>query len=108
MLEKVKQGFKRFGSKIAAVVSGGAVMATTAITALAADTAGTPAEGVSAAKNLLDTAAGSLNITNVVAIIGAGIGAGIGAVVGLFLAWWGARKLVRMLVSALKKGKVAI
>lgn len=104
MLEKVKQGFKRFGSKIAAVVSGGAVMATTAITALAADTAGTPAEGVSAAKNLLDTAAGSLNITNVVAIIGAGIG----AVVGLFLAWWGARKLVRMLVSALKKGKVAI
>ena len=104
MLEKVKQGFKRFGSKIAAVVSGGAVMASTAITALAADTAGTPAEGVSAAKNLLDTAAGSLNITNVVAIIGAGIG----AVVGLFLAWWGARKLVRMLVSALKKGKVAI
>mgnify|MGYP007127095342 FL=1 len=104
MLDKVKQGFKRFGNKIAAVVTGGAVMATTAITAFAADTAGTPAEGVSAAKNLLDTAAGSLNITNVVAIIGAGIG----AVVGLFLAWWGARKLVRMLVSALKKGKVAI
>lgn len=104
MLDKVKQGFKRFGSKIAAVVTGGAVMATSAITALAADSAGTPAEGVSAAKSLLETAAGSLNIGNVVAIIGAGIG----AVVGLFLAWWGARKLVRMLVSALKKGKVAI
>ena len=104
MLDKVKQGFKRFGSKIAAVVTGGAVMATTAITAFAADPAGTPAEGVSAAKSLLETAAGSLNIGNVVAIIGAGIG----AVVGLFLAWWGARKLVRMLVSALKKGKVAI
>lgn len=104
MLEKVKQGFKRFGNKIAAVVTGGAVMATSAITALAADSAGTPAEGVSAAKSLLETAAGSLNIGNVVAIIGAGIG----AVVGLFLAWWGARKLVRMLVSALKKGKVAI
>lgn len=104
MLDKVKQGFKRFGSKIAAVVTGGAVMATSAITAFAADPAGTPAEGVSAAKSLLETAAGSLNIGNVVAIIGAGIG----AVVGLFLAWWGARKLVRMLVSALKKGKVAI
>lgn len=104
MLDKVKQGFKRFGSKIAAVVTGGAVMATSAITALAADAAGTPAEGVSAAKSLLETAAGSLNIGNVVAIIGAGIG----AVVGLFLAWWGARKLVRMLVSALKKGKVSI
>lgn len=104
MLEKVKLGFKRFGNKIAAVVTGGAVMATSAVTALAADPAGTPAEGVSAAKSLLETAAGSLNIGNVVAIIGAGIG----AVVGLFLAWWGARKLVRMLVSALKKGKVAI
>ena len=105
MLEKVKQGFKRIGSKVAAVVTGCAVTASTALTAFAADgAAGTASEGVSAAKNLLDTAAGSLNITNVVAIIGAGIG----AVVGLFLAWWGARKLVRMLVSALKKGKVAI
>lgn len=103
MLDKVKQGFKRFGSKIAAVVSGCVVTASTALTAFAADGA-TASEGVSAAKSLLDTAAGSLNIANVVAIIGAGIG----AVVGLFLAWWGARKLVRMLVSALKKGKVAI
>lgn len=103
MLDKVKQGFKHFGSKIAAVVTGCAVTASTALTAFAADGA-TASEGVSAAKSLLETAAGSLNIGNVVAIIGAGIG----AVVGLFLAWWGARKLVRMLVSALKKGKVAI
>lgn len=105
MLDKVKQGFKKFGNKVVAVFAGGAVMATSAISAFAAEGgAGTASEGVSAAKNLLETASGSLNIGNVVAIIGAGIG----AVVGLFLAWWGARKLVRMLVSALKKGKVAI
>ena len=33
---------------------------------------------------------------------------GIGAVIGLFLAWWGARKLVRMLMGAFKKGKVSL
>ncbi|MGN0535222.1 MAG: hypothetical protein ACI4IR_04385 [Eubacterium sp.] len=95
----IKAKAKQYGSKIAAAVSGGAVMASGAITAFAEDT-----EAVSAAKSLMESATGTLNIGNIVAIIGAGIG----AVIGLFLAWWGARKLVGMLMAAFKKGRVSV
>lgn len=97
-----KDKVKAHASKIAAAVSGGAVMLGGAVQALAAD--GADAEAVSAAKNLLSSATGTLNIGNIVAIVGAGIG----AVIGLFLAWWGARKLVRMLVNSFQKGKVTM
>ena len=95
-----KEKVKARAGKIAAAVSGGAVMLGGAVQAFAAD----DTEAVSAAKSLLTTATGTLNIGNIVAIIGAGIG----AVIGLFLAWWGARKLVRMLVNTFQKGKVSM
>ena len=98
-----KDKVKAHASKIAAAVSGGAVMLGGAVQAFA-EGAGTDTEAVSAAKNLLSSATGTLNIGNIVAIIGAGIG----AVIGLFLAWWGARKLVHMLINAFKKGKVSM
>ena len=97
-----KEKCKQKASKVVAAVTGGAVMLGGAVTALAADSADT--EAVSAAKSILSSATGTLNIGNIVAIIGAGIG----AVIGLFLAWWGARKLVRMLMTAFKKGKVSM
>lgn len=96
-----KDKCKAHASKIVAAVSGGAVMLGGTVSALAA---GEDAEAVSAAKSLLTTATGTLNIGNIVAIVGAGIG----AVIGLFLAWWGARKLVHMLMTAFKKGKVSM
>lgn len=101
-LKSIKAKAKQHASKIVASLSGGAVMLGGAVTALAADTGSN--EAVSAAKSLLETATGTMNIGNIVAIIGAGIG----AVIGLFLAWWGARKLVHMLMNAFKKGKVSL
>lgn len=98
---KFKEKLKQHAGKIFAAFSGGAVMTSGALSAFAVD--GT-SEAVSAAKSLLETATGTLNIGNIVAIVGAGIG----AVIGLFLAWWGARKLVRMLMGAFKKGKVSL
>lgn len=100
-LSEIKEKAKQHASRICAALSGGAVMAVGAVQTYAAD--GTN-EAVSAAKSLLDSATGTLNIGNIVAIVGAGIG----AVIGLFLAWWGARKLVRMLMGAFKKGKVSL
>ncbi len=96
---KIKEKLKKVGSKICAACTGTAVMLGGALTAFAED-----GEAVSAAKNLLGEATKSMNIGNIVAIIGAGIG----AVIGLFLAWWGARKLVSMLMAAFKKGKVKL
>ena len=96
-----KEKCRSHANKIVAAVSGGAVMLGGAVQAFAADS---DAEAVSAAKSLLSSATGTLNIGNIVAIIGAGIG----AVIGLFLAWWGARKLVRMLVGTFQKGKISM
>lgn len=60
-------------------------------------------EAVQAAKTVLDGVTGTMNIANVVSILGIGIAAAI----GLVLLWWGARKLVRVVMGAFRKGKIS-
>lgn len=60
-------------------------------------------EAVQAAKTVLEGVTGTMNITNVVSILGIGIAAAI----GLVLLWWGARKLVRVVMGAFRKGKIS-
>lgn len=98
-INELKQKVKRHASKIVSAFAGGAVMASGAITAFAEDT-----QAVAGAKELLSAATSELNLTNIVAILSAGIG----VVIALYLGWWGARKLVRMLVNAFSKGKVSL
>ncbi len=89
------------GKCVSAVGAAGAVLGT-ATTAFCADPAVN--EAVSAAETLMGRLTAVLNITNIVAVLGAGIT----ACAGLFLAWWGARKLVRMPMGVFKKGKLSI
>lgn len=100
MLEKLKSKLSTVKCKIACSV--GAVVATlsSAMTAFAEENT----EAVSAAKSLMEAATATLNIGNVVAILSAGIG----AVLGMFLSWWGARKLLNMLLKVFKKGKISL
>lgn len=86
---------------MSAVGSAVAVLAP-ATTAFCAD--GDVNEAVQAAETLMGKLTAVLNITNMVAVVGAGIS----ACAGLFLGWWGARKLVRMLMGVFKKGKLSI
>lgn len=97
----IKDKCKQHAGKLMGAISGGAVMLSGAVTALAAEG---DSEGVQAARQLLSEATKELNITNAVAIIGAGIG----AVLTLVVAWWGARKLFNMLMKAFKKGKATL
>lgn len=101
MFEKLKNKFSSLKGKIACSVGAGVATLGSAMTALAAET---DAEAVSAAKALMDAATTTLNIGNVVAILSAGIG----AVLGMFLSWWGARKLVNMLIKVFKKGRISL
>ena len=94
---KFKETVKKHFSKVVGAIAGIGVTAGTAVTAFAETN-----EAVSAASSVLANATSTLNITNIVAIVGAGIT----AVVGLFLAWWGVRKLLSMLMNAFKKGKI--
>lgn len=59
-------------------------------------------DGAQAAQTLLGKMAETLNLTNMVTIITAGIG----AVLALYLGWWGARKLTRMLMGVFNKGRI--
>ena len=103
MFKKFKAFMSDKWNKLACAAACVGTVVTGTITARAAEPGGVT-EAVSAAKAVMDTATGTLNIGNIVAIIGAGIG----AVIGLFLAWWGARKLVRMLKNAFTKGNVSM
>lgn len=103
MFEKLKSKISTAKGKIACSVGAGVATLGSAMTAFAAET-GTNTEAVSAAKALMDAATATLNIGNVVAILSAGIG----AVLGMFLSWWGARKLVNMLIKVFKKGKISL
>lgn len=97
----IKESVKKHASKIVSAFTGGAVVASSAVTAFAA---GDTNEAVSAAQSMLQQATSTLNITNIVAIVGGGIA----AVIGLFLAWWGVRKLMGMLMNVFKKGRVSL
>lgn len=102
-----RQMLRKRSNKLIAAVSGGAVASMGAISAYAAETTpstGSVDEAVQAAKTLMNNVTSVLNITNIVSILSAGLT----AVLGLFLAWWGARKLVKMVMAVFKKGKISL
>lgn len=66
------------------------------------------AAGTTTGKQAVESVLSSLTTNFNVGTIAEYIGIGIGAAAGLFLFWWGARKVVRMLTSAFKKGRIAL
>lgn len=61
-------------------------------------------EAVSAASGLFQGVYDVLNFTNIAKVLGIGIG----ACVGIWLAWWGIRKLIRMLSRVLERGRLSL
>lgn len=55
-------------------------------------------------QSILTTVTGQISVQSVVTVLVAGVGAGV----GFAFMWWGARKLIRVLMSAFKKGRVSI
>lgn len=97
--------------KIIGIVLSVAVLALSfCFSALASNTPATsPADmdvdqAVSAASTLFNKVAGTLNFASVAKVLSIGIGAAI----GIYLAWWGLRKLVRMLTRVLERGKLSL
>ena len=98
-MKKVTNFFKSTSGKAASAFGAFSATAAAAFTALADGTN----EAVSAAQSLMSNVTSTLNITNIVAILGAGLT----AVVTLYLAWWGAKKLIKMVQRALN-GRLSI
>lgn len=103
---QIKNKLKAFATstkgKVVSAVGATASVLGFASPAFAAE--GDVTEAVQAAETLMSKLTAVLNITNIVAIIGAGLT----AIVTLYLAWWGARKLTAMLQRAFAKGKISL
>lgn len=62
------------------------------------------AEAVSAVSAGLAEVTGTLTVGNVLSVIGTVLG----ICVGLMFFWWGIRKVIRMVMTAFRKGKVSV
>lgn len=99
----------RFGKVFSVVMSVLCVGSCFAATALAADGDVSVVQidgdaAVNAAKGLFANVTSVLNFANISKVLAIGIG----AVIGIWLAWWGIRKLVRMLTNVLQRGRVSL
>lgn len=72
------------------------------ISAFAAE--GDAATVVSGVQTVTDAVRSEFSISTIASIIGIVLA----GCVGLFLFWWGSRKVVRMISSAFKKGKISL
>lgn len=65
---------------------------------------GSGTEAVSAVQTVFTNVTGTINISNVVAILGIVVG----ACVGLVLMWFGIRKVIKIIMGAFRKGKISV
>lgn len=54
--------------------------------------------------SILSAVTGQISVATVVEVLAVGVGAAI----GLVFMWWGARKLIRIVMSAFRKGRASI
>lgn len=61
-------------------------------------------EAVSAASSAFTTVTSTISIANIMK----GLGIALAGAVGFFFFWWAIRKVVKMVTSAFKKGKISV
>ncbi len=100
-----KKVMHKAGKKVMVVGTAVATMALSVVNSFAAEVdQAAITEAVTAAETIVGSMTSVLNITNIIAILSACMG----AATVLFLGWWGARKVVRVVVNAFAKGKLSI
>ena len=106
-MNKVKQFLSERANRVAIAVGGSLGTVVGGVTAAFADGAAGAASGsdvtngVTTVTNAVTSAFNISTIAEIIGIVLAGC-------VGLFLFWWGARKVVRMISAAFKKGKISL
>lgn len=92
------------GKRILAVFGAMLVMCSMAVPAFAVEGEAAGADAIAAAKSIIGEATATINVANLTKILVYGVGIAI----VLFLMWWGARKLLRIVTAAFKRGKVSV
>lgn len=104
MMNKVKQFFKSKNvRRVLSIASVMAVMACMGCVYASADAA-TSEDITAGVQQVTDAVTSQFSISTIASIVGIVLA----ACVGLFLFWWGARKVIRMITSAFTKGKVSL
>lgn len=98
---KVKEFFGKFKRKIVGVCSAVSVAAMTAVTSFAAEN---PAFSTTDIATVLDPVKAQFTFTNIASILAIVIG----AAAVLTLGWFGVRKVIKVIQTALKRGKVSV
>lgn len=101
-MSKIRQFFSDRRNVIGAAIGGSVGAVGGVAAAFAEDVA--PSDVVTGVTTVTNAVTSAFNITTIASIIGVVLA----GCVGLFLFWWGARKVVRMISSAFKKGKISL
>ena len=99
---KFKEFFGKFKRKILGIGAAVSVAACTAITSFAAE--GDPAFNVSDVSTVLNPIKTQFTFTNIASILAIVIG----SAAVLTLGWFGVRKVIKVIQTALKRGKVSV
>lgn len=89
--------------KVFAVVACIAVMGCMAVPAFATDGSDS-ATAVSAVQSIFNDLTETINVSSILSAIGIALGASV----LLFFFWWGIRKVIKMVMTAFRKGKVSV
>ena len=103
MISKVKQFFSKSTVKKLLAVAGILSMMACLGVGMACS-AEEPADIVTGVQSVTDAVTGQFSISTIASIVGIVLA----GCVGLFLFWWGARKVISMIMSAFKKGKISL
>lgn len=94
---------KRIVKRVGSLLCAFAILAISMV-ACFADGASAGTDAISAVQTVFTNVTGTINISNVVAILGIVVG----ACVGLVLMWFGIRKVIKIIMGAFKKGKISV
>ena len=100
---KVKEFLGKFKRKILGIGAAVSVAACTAITSFAADPTA-PAFNVSDISTVLEPVKAQFTFSNIASILALVVGAAAVLVLG----WFGVRKVIKVIQTALKRGKVSV
>ncbi len=104
-MKKVKAFFKgQKGKKLLVIAMTVVVMAMSCVNCFAAETTVDTSAVYDGIESVFGTVSDIFSFSNIIA----GIGIAIGSSALLTLGWFGLRKVIRMIQTALKKGKVSV
>lgn len=101
--ENVKELFVKCKKKVLGAVAGALTVVTTAVTSFAAE-GNSASFSISDISTVLDPIKSEWTFAKIATILALAVG----ACVGLVLGWFGLRKVIRMIQTALKRGKLAV